>query len=151
MEDLRFVTMEDLAHADDVARMMHELYVEDISASSGKSRDFSRTFSVLLAEPVRGEVVLFRVGDAVVGYALLIPYWSNEFGGTILWVDELFVDHEYRGRGIGRAFMQQVLEQRSVAHVAVVLEVTPENDRARRFYERLGFTLRRNSMLAYER
>jgi hypothetical protein len=30
------------------------------------------------------------------GYALLIPYWSNELGGTLLYVDEIFVIPEAR-------------------------------------------------------
>jgi hypothetical protein len=42
----------------------------------------------------------------LLGYALLIPYWSNEFGGVLLFVDELFVLREVRNRGIGHSFFR---------------------------------------------
>ncbi len=34
---------------------------------------------------------MFHEGVQLVGYAILIPYWSNEFGGNLLFIDELFV------------------------------------------------------------
>ena len=78
---------------------------------------------------------------------MLIPYWSNEFGGTLLFVDELFVDEAFRGRGIARSFLAFVAEQRPYQAVALALEVTPRNVRARALYESLGFHQRHHQML----
>ena len=82
-------------------------------------------------------------------YALLIPYWSNEFGGTIVHVDEMFVAPALRNRGIGRNFFRYLDETRPFDAVALALEVSPTNAGARRLYESLGFTLRENAPLTY--
>jgi ribosomal protein S18 acetylase RimI-like enzyme len=83
----------------------------------------------------------------LLGYALLIPYWSNEFGGVLLFVDELFVLREVRNRGIGHSFFRFLTPDRPFDAVALGLEVSPHNAKARRLYESLGFKPRKTSVL----
>jgi GNAT superfamily N-acetyltransferase len=147
MSTVNFNTMTDLRHREDVLTMMRSLYSEDQAASPVDPSRFPRTIEFLVAEPSRGRIVLFSENGILRGYALLIPYWSNEFGGTILFVDELFVVPEARNRGIGRSFFRFLEEQRPCEAVALALEVSPGNARARRLYESLGFEVRANSLL----
>jgi ribosomal protein S18 acetylase RimI-like enzyme len=98
------------------------------------------TLARLRREPWRGRPVVLDVGH-VVGYALLIAYWSNEFGGEVCAVDELYVARDFRSRGHGAALIQAI-ERGDVwpaPVAAIALGVTPRNTRARRLYERLGF------------
>ena len=74
-------------------------------------------------------------------------YWSNEFGGNLLFVDELFVKPESRNRGIGRNFFEYINTERPFAGVVCALEVAPNNDRARRLYASLGFEPRSYTMM----
>ena len=141
---VEFETMTDGASAADVLRMMDGLYADDASVDRGR---FALTIVRLLTEPERGRIVLFKRDGAVCGYGLLIPYWSNEFGGTLLWVDELFVDEACRGQGIARAFLASVAEQRPYHAVALALEVNTRNVRARALYESMGFAERHNEMM----
>jgi GNAT superfamily N-acetyltransferase len=121
------------------------LYREDPGPSPGPSpgaRDMRETLRTLRREPWRGRAVALDVGPQVVGYALLVPYWSNEFGGEVCAVDELYVRGDFRGHGHGTALFGAI-ERREVwpaPIVAIALGVTPGNARARRLYERLGFT-----------
>lgn len=105
--------------------------------------------SSLVAQPSRGHIVLFHEGESIQGYAQLIPYWSNEFGGTLLYVDEMFVAADVRNKGIGRSFFKFLDEARPFDAVALALEVSPTNTRARRLYESVGFRDRRNCLLTY--
>ncbi len=145
MPELEFTTMKDERGTAEVLAMMSALYTED--QPSVNTDRFPLTIERLLREPDRGRIILFQEGGLLRGYALLIPYWSNEFGGTLLFVDELFVAPEARSRGIGRRFFQFLNEQRPFDAVALALEVSPHNTRARRFYESMGFSLRRNALL----
>jgi GNAT superfamily N-acetyltransferase len=147
MSNLKFSLMDDPRHKEQVLTMMRGLYAEDQAASPVDESRFPRTIEVLLAEPNRGRIVLFSEDDALVGYALLIPYWSNEFGGALLIVDELFVIPEARNRGIGRSFLGFVEEQRPYDAVALALEVSPGNTRARWLYESIGFENRANLVM----
>ena len=98
---IRFSVMNDLERRNDVAGMMRRLYEEDRGDFEVDHSRFASNIEYLITHPLTGEIVLFLEGSELRGYALLVPYWSNEFGGTLLFVDELFVVPEFRSRGIG--------------------------------------------------
>jgi len=147
MSSLEFVTMVDRRWAGDVLRMMRELYETDQPGLNVNPDKFPLTIDRLLAEPSRGRVVLPMQDDTPCGYALLIPFWSNEWGGTVLLLDELFVQEEFRGRGIGKAFLSLLERERPFEAIVLALEVSPRNTRARALYESMGFADRHLSML----
>jgi len=144
-----FITMNDLNHQAELVAMMSALYAEDEAASPVDQSRFPSSVEFLIAHPSRGRIVLFSERGAICGYALLIPYWSNEFGGTLLFVDEIFVTADARNRGIAKSFFGYLDETRPFDAVALALEVSPGNIRARQLYESLGLTHRRNSVLTY--
>lgn len=147
MMDLHFVTMTDTTWMPRVLEFMQGLYTEDPPSVPLSPNQFSRTIDLFLAEPHRGPIVLFLEHDTPCGYALLVPYWSNEYGGTLLHIDELFVAETGRNRGLAHRFFAFLAETRPFDAVALALEVSPSNLRARRLYEQLGFSVRRNAFL----
>jgi ribosomal protein S18 acetylase RimI-like enzyme len=149
MNEIQFTTMMDFEYEANVLRMMEALYEEDEPASKVDRGRFPITIRTLVADPMRGRVILFMGDRQPRGYALLIPLWSNEFGGTIALIDELFVKPESRNQGIARRFFDFVRSTRPFNAVAAVLEVSPTNARARRLYESVGFARRRNETFTY--
>jgi len=148
MTKLTFTTMNDLQQEAEVLSMMQALYAEDEAASPVDQSRFAANIEFLAAHPSRGSIVLFREPDALVGYALLVPYWSNEFCGTLLYVDEMCVVPRARRRGIGTSFFSFIEKERPFEAVALALEVSPGNEDARWLYQSLGFRPRRNTILA---
>ena len=145
---LEFKTVTDASATGQLLEMMRGLYSEDPSdANTPGETQFLRTIRVLLEKPDRGRIVLFFEGQTIQGYAVLIPYWSNEFGGTLLFVDELFVKPEARNRGIGREFFEFLRTQRPFDAIVSALEVSPKNLRARKLYFSLGFEPRNYTMM----
>ena len=120
--------------------MMRELSHEDPGTEKITNKKISLTFRELSNNPKRGRIVVFEKAKAIIGYALLIPYWSNEYGGNI---DELYVKPEHRERGIATSFLKRVLLAKHEA-VALQLEVTPTNTRARNYYRKFGFKKSKN-------
>lgn len=139
MSKISFSAMTDLTHRDDVVAMMRRLYEEDRGEFAVDHSRFAWGIEHLIAHPSVGRIVLFCEGNEPRGYALLVPYWSNEFGGTLLFIDELFVVAESRNRGIGRSFFRYLEQEGPFGPVALGLGVNPGNGRARRLYESLGF------------
>ena len=89
--------------------------------------------------PVRP--LLGRRGEERVGYVILAYFWSNELGGRLAYLDELFVRPDLRGQGIGSALVRRASElARSEGLPRLLLEVNDANPRARGLYQRLGFT-----------
>lgn len=124
-----------------VVAMCGELNREDPGPHPVPPEQMRETLAVLRREPMRGRAVVLEVDRVLAGYSLLIAFWSNELGGEVCDVDELFVVREHRGQGHGRALFAALErgELWPVPPVAVALVVTPGNSRARQLYERLGF------------
>jgi ribosomal protein S18 acetylase RimI-like enzyme len=145
MSSVEFMTMTDRRFEADVLRMMGELYEHDDLRADPAS--FPKTIDYVLANPSRGRIVLAVEDDRVLAYALVIPYWSNEWGGMVALLDELLVDREFRGRGIAKTFLRFLERERPFDAVVVVLEVSSQNPRARALYESMGFTDRHLRMM----
>jgi N-acetylglutamate synthase len=64
------------------------------------------------------------------------------------YLQHLAVAPSYRGRGVGRALAERVVEALSAAGIAKChLMVRQENERAKRFWEHLGWTVREDISL----
>ena len=130
------------------------LYEEDPSTAPVPPEHTQRTLAELRRAPTRGRAVVLDAGSGPEGYALLVSFWSNERGGEVCTIDEILVASARRGQGHAGRLM------RALAHgcelwpgvpVAMELEVSPKNRRARALYERLGFVEIRNARLRWRR
>ena len=96
--------------------------------------------TALIADETRGRIWLIQDDATAVGYAVLAYGYSLEFHGRYAFLDELFIEEGYRGRGVGRQAVQFLLGEcgRAGAH-ALRLEVDRSNTRAQGFYRKAGF------------
>ncbi len=62
----------------------------------------------LFGETPRAEAVLARVGDEVAGFALYFHNYSTFLARPGLYLEDLFVRPQFRGRGIGRALLARL-------------------------------------------
>ncbi|MCC6750117.1 MAG: GNAT family N-acetyltransferase [Deltaproteobacteria bacterium] len=135
-----------------MTRLALSLDAEDPFTPRLTSARVAHTLAALRAEPTRGRAVVLEDEGRIAGYALLISFWSNELGGEVCTIDELYVVPALRGRGFGRALIEEAAAGGSVwpqRPVALELEVSPQNVRARALYERIGFSVRRNTYLRW--
>jgi GNAT superfamily N-acetyltransferase len=81
--------------------------------------------------------VLIAVTDSgvVAGMALWFPTFSTFLGRPGIWLEDLFVRPELRGRGFGLALLQEL---RSMTDGRVEWAVLDWNEPSIRFYETLG-------------
>jgi GNAT superfamily N-acetyltransferase len=102
----------------------------------------------LLAEAVRGAladdrqalILLTRQDGRPVGVAYLSFGWILERGGLAMFLEELYVIPELRGRGTGTALLRAALDvARSRGCRSVELEVEGSHARAANLYARAGF------------
>lgn len=97
----------------------------------------------LLAGSPHGAAWFIGPRLAPVGYVVVTFGWSVEFGGLDGFVDELFVREAVRGRGMGSEALRALVASLSDNGLrALHLEVSLGNERARRFYGKLGFEAR---------
>ena len=101
------------------------------------------TLAAFRAEPIRGRAIVAVDGTddgaTILAYALLVSFWSNEYGGEMCTIDELYVAPSHRNQGLGGRLFDEAAALWGRPVVALQLEVHPNNDRARALYARLGF------------
>jgi len=107
----------------------------------------------LLVHPQAGEI--FMICDeagAEIGFLILAFMFSFEFGGTIAFLDELYLGDKARGKGYGKYAVNFVKEYAARNQLkAVFLEVEHHNERARRLYEAGGFTDHHRGLMIYQK
>jgi ribosomal protein S18 acetylase RimI-like enzyme len=123
-----------------VAGMMKALY-RALQLPDGYLTDakIDATMKQLQVQPMHLSLEVFELDGRVVGYALLFKFWYNEFGGMVLNIDELFVEPDFRSKGIAARYLSLLQEREKRDYVALSLEVLPKNERAYSLYKRAGF------------
>ncbi len=87
-----------------------------------------------------GQVWIFFDGKIPVGYIVLTLGFSFEYHGRDAFIDELYVQPEYRRQGIGKRAMRFVEERaRELGVNALHLEVDQGNEPAAELYRRTGY------------
>jgi GNAT superfamily N-acetyltransferase len=96
------------------------------------------------AIPADSRVLLCaRLDGPVVGFGSMTLKTHLWHGGLIAWVDELVVDAEYRGHGIGKRLLDRLVTiAREKGCRAMELDSAFHRIEAHGFYEKLGFEKR---------
>jgi GNAT superfamily N-acetyltransferase len=96
-------------------------------------------FQALIAEAGAGSAAAGSAVGPAVGYALFWPIYDTDIGGPLMFLSDLFVEAEWRGRGLAPDLMAAVARRAMAAgHKGMVWEVMRRNARARAFYRRLA-------------
>ena len=71
--------------------------------------------------------------------------------GLRAWIEDVVVDSEARGKGVGQALNEAALDRARAAGAATVdLTSRPSREAANRLYQRLGFKARETNIYRYE-
>lgn len=148
------VTIREAGEADcaDVGRLLHDFNTEYDDVTPGPDALAGRVGELIAA----GSTVVLLAGDGPDGLAVLRfqpALWS---AGQECYLAELYVVPALRGRGIGRALMEEVLATvRARGGDYIHLGTSEDDIAARALYARMGFTNREGPdgpiMYVYER
>jgi len=77
--------------------------------------------------------------NEVCGYALMCFTYSNEYGGKIMIIDEIYVKEEFRGKGLASFFVKEIISKYKHDVVYVEVEVKKDNTEAINLYKKFEF------------
>lgn len=103
--------------------------------------NFAATFDLLMKDDPGVLGYILECDGERAGYFLASFVYSNEVGGTVMLMEELFILPEYRGQGLATSLFDYVKANFSDKVRRFRLEVTKSNVRAARLYERMGFKI----------
>jgi GNAT superfamily N-acetyltransferase len=135
---------------EELSKMVFGFHAGDSCEEKLSTTRIKRTIEKLTSNPDRGKILLFFFEKAVVGYAIVICYWSNELGGEIIFIDELYVKPFFRKQGIGKQFIKYLVNCKEKDAKAIQLEVKPANKRVGKFYLKQGFHILSSKSLIRE-
>lgn len=97
--------------------------------------DFKKVYSSLL-EDGSVDIYVADIESRLIGYVLAFHHNTFYANGLITWVEELYVEEEYRGNKIGKALMQQIEVAGKNRKTKLIALATR---RASQFYEAIGY------------
>lgn len=98
---------------------------------------FERTFDTLLDAPHELFLVAETRGAKIIGYAMAFAHRAFHSDGPVVWLEEIIVQPESRGLGVGRALMDAVEHWAYAEMDATYMALATR--RAATFYETLGY------------
>ena len=134
VREIREMRQED---KDIVIDMMRRFYSSDALITNGSEEIFASNVDNCLNGSPYVEGFIFTVEGKVAGYGMLAKSFSTEFGSECIWIEDIYLEEEYRGRGIGSRFIQYVKDR--YADKVLRLEAESDNKKAIATYEKNGF------------
>ena len=99
-------------------------YHTDVVNAPVPEENYRATFDEMLRSDAYVKGYIFECDATPCGFVLLSKTFSQEAGGVSVTIEEIYIDPEYRSRGL-----------------RLRLEVEDYNEGAKRLYERMGFEL----------
>lgn len=133
---------------EDLCEMVLGLYTKDgIRTTHMTNEKVALSVKNLMKSGSNGQIHIFTKSGERIGYCIINQFWSNEFSGQILYVDELFVKPKFRNSGVGSQFFKFLQANPENDSVAFMLETVNENEKAIGFYRKLGFKTHHNHLM----
>jgi ribosomal protein S18 acetylase RimI-like enzyme len=130
-----------------VQLLCDELYSEDPNISDLRV-EIEPTWKEFSERPAKGQLIAIKDQAKVVGYCIIVFFWSNEYSGDLIEIDEVNIASDYRGQKAGSQLFSW-LRNKYPQSKGFTLQVADKNERARKWYHQLGFVPSRNEHMIW--
>lgn len=97
--------------------------------------------AAVFSDHLKGAYYVADIDGSVVGSLLTTYEWSDWRNGRVLWIQSVYVDEQYRGKGIYRKLyehIQDLVRQDETDFRGIRLYVDKTNSNAQKVYAKLG-------------
>lgn len=122
-----------------VLDMMVEFYSSPAILHHAPEETLERCLTDALSDSPYIEGYVFDEGGKIAGYSLVAKSYSTEYGGMCVWIEDLYVLPEFRGKSFASRFFEFIDSRYEKSAVRMRLEVEPSNEGARRLYGKCGY------------
>jgi GNAT superfamily N-acetyltransferase len=106
------------------------------------------SLKTLLENPELGGIWLIDCCDRVVGYVVLCIGYSIEFAGKDAFIDEFYIEPDFRGQGLGKQALELIKPLAKARGIrALHLEVERSHIKAQKLYTQANFEPREKYVL----
>lgn len=119
--------------------MSRDFYQSDAVLHNIPLKHITDTFDLIINGTPFADAFIIENDGAAAGYVLLAYTYSNEAGGTVVWIEELYIKPEMRGQGLGTNSLKTLINRYKNSAARIRLEVEDYNTGAKKLYSRMGF------------
>ena len=120
-----------------VIDMMRKFYTSSAVATNGSEEIFAANVENCLSGSPYVAGFIFVIDGKIIGYGITAHSYATEFGGECIWIEDIYIEPEYRGCGVGTKFIRYVKEL--YPDKIFRLESEKDNSAALNLYKRFGF------------
>ena len=120
-------------------KMMNNFYHSSAVNHVVPESYFNATINTILSNSPYTEGWIIEYDSIPAGYGLVSKSYSNEAGGLVIWLEELYIDEKFRGQGLGSSLIAYIEDQYRDQASRFRLEVTDSNVSAERLYRKIGY------------
>lgn len=124
-------------HTDEVFQMMKVFYSSPAVSTNGSDEIFMSDIQNCINDNPFLEGYVFAEQDKIMGYAMAAKSFSTEFGKPCVWIEDIYIKPDYRGKGIGSQFLDYI--EQKYRDSILRLEVEEDNTAAVHVYKKSGF------------
>ncbi len=117
--------------------MAEDFYCSDAVSHTIPRENFENAFEDAVNGNLFIELYILEYEGETAGYAAIAVTYTTEGGGKTVWLDELYIKEQFRGKGLGRSVIKFLQKDMSIKRIR--LEITPDNERAKALYKSEGF------------
>lgn len=77
-------------------KMVSSFYKEKYPNEVSNTQKILKTVSTFQREEDKGKILIIEDDNKIIGYAIIVLFWSNKNSGDILLIDEMYIKKEYK-------------------------------------------------------
>jgi GNAT superfamily N-acetyltransferase len=108
------------------------------------------TYNEVISGSPFAKVYIIEEQGEIAGYGQVSLTYSNEAGGMVVWIEELYIHEQFRGLGLGSAFLDFIKKEYALKAKRIRLELCESNKAAEKLYLKKGFTSLDYKQMLYE-
>lgn len=116
---------------------LHKFYNSEAVLHPTDSQLHLNIFNEIIRSDTYLLCYIFEYDNENAGYALLSKSFCPEVGGSIIWIEQLYINENFRKKGIAKEFLSYIEKEFSPDRIR--LEVEEDNVKAISLYEKNGY------------
>lgn len=120
-----------------VVDMMRKFYNSPALITNGSEKIFDNNLESCIKNSPYIEGFVFTIENKIIGYGIIAKSFSTEFGGECIWIEDIYLEKDFRGQGFGTKFINYVKE--NYRGKILRLEAEKDNLHALTTYKNFGF------------
>ena len=126
--------------AEEVFGMMRQFYDSPAVFHTSSDAVLRKDIEDCISDMPLVEGFVFEEDEKLLGYAMTALNYTTEYGGISVWIEDIYLKPEARGKGMATEFFAFIEKQYPQA-VRFKLEVEQENEVAIAAYRRNGYSI----------